>query len=166
MRVRSAAFLNLAFSSLFACHGGEPAAPASAPPPTASSSEGAPLAEPPPTASATSSSTSSSNEGARVSIGKLFESPPNWDIRGFFDQNKAKLEDCWAQVLKAQPHERGKLSIRFIVSSEGKVTKTEEVSSTFRDANLSQCVQRAIASLPWQPPGGTATIVLPLVFRP
>jgi hypothetical protein len=102
----------------------------------------------------------------RVTIGKLFDNPPSWDVRGMFEQNADRFEACWAPVLKAQPGERGKLSIRFIVSSEGKVTKTEEVSSTFRDANLSACVQKVIAALPWPPPGGTATVVLPLVFRP
>ncbi len=56
--------------------------------------------------------------------------------------------------------------VSFEVSEQGVVTSATETKSTTNNAPLFACIKSALIATTFPKPGGTATVNVPLVFRP
>jgi TonB family protein len=54
------------------------------------------------------------------------------------------IQDCYKLALKRRPDLQGKLVVRFTISTDGRVTNAEIVSSTIQDEQLVRCVLKRI----------------------
>jgi len=54
------------------------------------------------------------------------------------------IQDCYKQVLKHQPHLKGKLIVRFSINPQGHVVEAEIVSSTLNNPKIERCVLQRI----------------------
>jgi hypothetical protein len=75
---------------------------------------------------------------------------------------------CYEQALGTAPELAGRVALRIIIGSDGKVTESSIASSTLGNANVEGCVAKA--GLGWQFPrvegGGLVIVSYPFNFLP
>ncbi len=78
------------------------------------------------------------------------------------------LAACYAEGLDRDDGLRGQVVIKFVVASNGSVSKASIKSSTLADQGVQECVRARMAELSFEePPGGGIVIVsYPFVFAP
>lgn len=77
------------------------------------------------------------------------------------------LLTCYRKVRGSVPTLRGKLSLRVVVSETGAAQGVAaEAGGRANDPMLVSCIGEALKGATFPKPGGTAIIVVPLVFRP
>lgn len=96
------------------------------------------------------------------------------DIQGKLDRNLiaakvrtylAGIKACYEYQLKRDPNLRGKITVRFTIGIDGKVTEATIVSSTLNDQQVKDCMKRRI--MRWKfpkPEEGTVTVSYPFIF--
>jgi len=81
--------------------------------------------------------------------------------------HKAGINMSYQKYLKKYPALEGKITIRFTISSSGKITAVEVVENTTGVAELEQEIVRKIRMWQFDPiPEGDATVTFPFLFRP
>jgi hypothetical protein len=101
--------------------------------------------------------------GAPASTGRLAPEIIQRIVRGSFSKYRA----CYEASLGKDPDLRGRVSVRFVIGTDGKVARAEDAGSDLRDRGVVQCVLKAFTSLSFpSPEGGTVTVVYPLQLSP
>ncbi len=102
--------------------------------------------------------------GATSVSGRL---PPE-QIQAKVRQSFGKLRTCYEEGLGRDPSLKGRVTVRFVIDREGKVSKAAAApGSTFPDQKVSDCVVEAITQLTFpKPEGGIVTVTYPIQFEP
>ena len=104
--------------------------------------------------------------GGSVLVGEVIGSP-SFDPRGALDSAKPQLLSCYNQVRRSNASLHGKLKLRINVNEAGTVVRVDaEDGGSANDPALVSCLGDAMKAVRFPKPGGMATIVAPLVFRP
>lgn len=75
------------------------------------------------------------------------------------------LRACYTDALARRPDVRGRVSVRFVIATNGDVGAVTDGGSTVNDPELVACVVRAFRSLAFPAPeAGVITVVYPLIF--
>jgi hypothetical protein len=155
-----------------ASHGGEPAAgPASgSTSPSASASEPASGSASPSGAASASASTSGSAPGkvptgGVVSLGEVV-APKHFDPNPVLLSLKPQFLDCFNKARAGNPKLHGKLQLKVQVRETGDVNTVDaDPGDSAYDPELLVCLGDVFKSAKFPPPGGTATILVPVIFR-
>jgi hypothetical protein len=153
---------------LGACGGGgaATAVPAANGPPTSVTASTSPsvLSSTPVTTSAPVPA--SAPTGGSLLIGEIV-SPKAFDPRPVLVSLEPRFLGCYNQARASVPSLHGKLKLRIHVNEGGAFAGVEaEEGGSANDATLVACLGDAMRSARFPKPGGSATIVAPLVFRP
>jgi Ca-activated chloride channel family protein len=101
--------------------------------------------------------------GATTVSGRL---PPEV-IQRIVRQNFGRFRLCYEEGLRKSPSLEGRVSVRFVIGSDGNVASTANGGSDLPDPAVVSCVQRSMADLSFpQPEGGIVTVVFPMLFSP
>jgi hypothetical protein len=105
-----------------------------------------------------------------VLVGDI-NAPKNFNPKPTILKMQQQLVDCFNQARAANPDLRGKLTLRIMVNEAGVVNGVEADPSAAgghaNDPALVSCIESAMREHAHFPkPGGMATVVAPLVFRP
>ncbi|MBW2260704.1 MAG: TonB family protein [Deltaproteobacteria bacterium] len=74
---------------------------------------------------------------------------------------------CYEKSLEKDPLLQGKVTIKFVIGTKGKVTKAEVASSTLDNAEVETCLVNRVKKLKFpEPEGGVVAVSYPLVFTP
>lgn len=112
--------------------------------------------------------------GHRTSVPRLREAvaevsgrlPPD-TIRRVVRQNHSRLRLCYEKGLMTNPTLTGRVNVRFVIGSEGRVTHVTEAGSDLPDAGVTRCVTRAFQDIGFpRPEGGVVTVIYPISFHP
>lgn len=112
--------------------------------------------------------------GHRTSVPRLREAvaevsgrlPPD-TIRRVVRQNHPRLRGCYERGLMTNPTLTGRVNVRFVIGSEGRVTHVTEAGSDLPDAGVARCVARAFHDISFpKPEGGIVTVIYPISFHP
>lgn len=86
-------------------------------------------------------------------------------LQQVIQSNYATLRQCYNEGLVRNPKLSGKVVIRFVIGTDGKVTSTREISNQLPDARTTECLIRVFEGLQFPTPdGGPMNVVLPLNF--
>jgi hypothetical protein len=158
--MRSGIFLLL----LVACGASKPAESAS--PPT-STSTSPPTS--PPTSPSTPTPTPVSNPpatGGSVLVGDI-AAAKKFNPKPTIEANAPALLACYNKVRGAKPELSGKLKLLIQVNEVGTVLRVDsEPEGSANDPALVTCIGEALKTVKFPKPGGMATVVAPLLFRP
>jgi hypothetical protein len=104
-----------------------------------------------------------------VLVGDI-NAPKGFDPKPAIVKMQQQLVDCFNQARASHPDLRGKVTLRITVNEAGAVNGVEADPSAGGHANdptLVWCIEGAMkANAHFAKPGGMATVVAPLVFRP
>jgi hypothetical protein len=82
------------------------------------------------------------------------------------DKATPKLDKCYAQTLKKKPGAKGRLTLGFMVRTNGRAMRVKQVSSTIKDTALYRCTAKAVTSTRFpKPRKKNALIKLPIEYR-
>ncbi|MFO0594991.1 MAG: DUF2330 domain-containing protein [Myxococcaceae bacterium] len=110
-----------------------------------------------------------SSGGPRVQFGGV-QTTEGYDtviVTRVMKMNQNQLKYCYARALNLNPTLAGKLMLRFEVGEEGRVTKSEVLTSTVASDDVTACV--TTRTRVWQfpkPAGAPAVVTVPIVFTP
>src|SRR5262249_15532417 len=113
--------------------------------------------------------------GERAVKGIVKESAPT-DVDGSLDpsviikeirQRIGAVKACYESGIRRNPNIGGKLTLRFAVSSIGKVTKVDIENDTMHDDEVASCIKARVSSwrFPAPPSGSTAEFSYPFIFQ-
>lgn len=81
--------------------------------------------------------------------------------------NLGRVRFCYEQALLREPNREGKVTVLFVIGTEGAVTSTKIDSSDVDDPELERCVTDVFDKMAFpKPEGGIVTVRYPLVFTP
>lgn len=89
------------------------------------------------------------------------------EIAKTVNRRKGAVKDCYERQLKRNPSLEGAVRIQFTIEPSGRVSRTQVLENTTRDAALATCIAGKIKS--WRfakPDGGSVTVAFPFVFAP
>jgi hypothetical protein len=93
--------------------------------------------------------------------------PQGFNPKPNLDSLSPALLSCYSDARVNHPALRGKLRLRIVVNEGGMVVSVDADTDTpAYDADLVACMGRSLRASPFPKPGGTATILAPLVLRP
>jgi hypothetical protein len=93
--------------------------------------------------------------------------PKNFDPKPALDAATPALLSCYADARVAHPDLRGKLRLQVIVNEVGNVVGVSaDPGDKAYDADMLACMSKALRAQKFPKPGGTATLLAPLVLRP
>ncbi len=82
-------------------------------------------------------------------------------------QNFGRFKACYESGLRNNPSLQGRVSVRFVIGTEGSVGSVANGGSDLPDAGVVSCVQRAFYGLSFPAPeSGIVTVSYPIVFSP
>lgn len=97
-------------------------------------------------------------------VGRL---PPE-EIQKVVRADFGKLKTCYEQALATDPKLAGKLSVKFVIKTDGLPDKVEKAEgTTITDEKMVQCALDVFKALKFPTPeGGIVTVVYPVEFSP
>jgi hypothetical protein len=167
----------------FGCqHEGDAAAPTSPSPPGLDAADAQPLAE----AGVAQEASAAEGNAATLAAGPPPDASPSPKppapnpldnvvapaypasaLHDGFQSAKDKLIACYLPGKKKDPKLRGKVIVKFTVTSNGTAKPVANEGSTLPDEDVIACVVRVVKTVHFAKPiEGTATVVFPLIFRP
>lgn len=88
-------------------------------------------------------------------------------IRQAMLAHKGHVKACYDAQLKGNPSLKGRLMVRFVIGTDGRVQKSEVSSSTLSAPAVEGCVAKAVGAIVFpKPTGGSVVVNYPLVFSP
>ena len=157
---------------LGACAGAAAQAPPTAPSamPTGSASAAPSAAESPAPAASASSVTSAAPgpvpTGGSVLLGEI-AAPKGFDPTPTLVALQPKLVACYNQARASNSSLHGKVKLRVEINEVGSVLSvSSEAGGSANDPTLVACVGDGIKAVSFPKPRGTATLIVPMVFRP
>jgi hypothetical protein len=134
--------------------------PATSTPPAASTGAAGPSAAP--SAAAPPASVS----GGSVLVGDI-PGTKKFNPKPIIEESKPAMVACYNKARAAKPDLSGKIKLLILVNGAGAVVKVDaEPGGTANDAVFLACLGDAFKTVPFPKPGGMATVVAPMVFRP
>ncbi|HEY1697056.1 MAG TPA: AgmX/PglI C-terminal domain-containing protein [Polyangiaceae bacterium] len=132
----------------------------SAPGPASATTSVPPVASAPPAAPVVPT-------GGSVMIGDI-NAPKGFKPKPVIDALAGDLVHCYDEARAVTPDLRGKVTLRILINEAGAVLSVDaEPGGHANDPGLVSCVNDLMkASAHFPKPGGTATVLAPLVFRP
>jgi hypothetical protein len=101
-----------------------------------------------------------------VLVGEI-PSSKKFDPKATVEESKPALVDCYNKARAVTPALSGKVKLLIVVNAVGTVLKVDaEPGGAADDPKLVACIGEAFKTVTFPKPGGMATIVAPLVFRP
>lgn len=101
--------------------------------------------------------------GAVTLSGRL---PPEV-VQRIVRQNFGRFRLCYENGLRNNPNLQGRVSVRFVIGTDGAVSNIANGGSDMPDGGVVSCVVRAFSGLSFpQPEGGIVTVVYPIMFSP
>jgi hypothetical protein len=117
------------------------------------------------TATATATATPTATGGS-VLIGDI-AAAKKFAPKATLEENTPALLECYNKVRTKNPALAGKVRLLIQVNEAGAVLHVEsEPGGSANEPALVACIGEALKSVNFPKPGGMATIVAPLVFRP
>ena len=102
-------------------------------------------------------------QGATQVSGRL---PPEV-IQRIVRQNFGRFRLCYENGLRANPNLSGRVSVRFVIGTDGSVRGASDGGSDLPSPEVISCVARGFGNLSFpQPEGGIVTVVYPIIFTP
>ena len=87
-------------------------------------------------------------------------------IQRIVRQNYGRFRACYENALRTQPNLQGRVSVRFVIGRDGRVSNVG-AGGDIPDSGVVSCVGRAFHGLSFpQPEGGIVTVSYPIVFTP
>ncbi len=87
-------------------------------------------------------------------------------VRRVVRQSYGRLRQCYLHVLQASPGAEGRVTVRFLIGSDGAVSAVQVTENTTGVASLGACVAAAFRSMSFpSPDGGSVTVTYPFVFN-
>lgn len=81
-------------------------------------------------------------------------------------KNMPALRNCYEKALKKNPSLGGKISIKFTIGTNGRVTSAKAASDSVGDSSVTSCVIGKFRGFVFaKPEGGAVTYVYPIVFK-
>lgn len=92
----------------------------------------------------------------------------NEEVMHVIRANLNQIRNCYEKVLQRSPNKSGKMKVKFVVGSNGRVTTANVQSDSVRDARMGACVTGAIRRWKFPSPRGgqKVDITYPFVFNP
>jgi Ca-activated chloride channel family protein len=89
-------------------------------------------------------------------------------IRRVIQANVNQVRACYEAALRTAPTLEGRVSVRFVIGPDGRVTASVVESSTLGDGRAERCVADVVHDLafPAVPSGGVITVTYPFLFAP
>jgi len=102
-----------------------------------------------------------------VLVGDI-SAPKGFNPKPTIVKMQQQLVDCFNQARASNPDIRGKVTLRITVNESGAVNAVSaDPGGHANDPGLVSCIESVMKQGPHFPkPGGTATVLAPLVFRP
>ncbi len=132
----------------------------------------APSAIPPPAPTSTARATPTASaapalpSGGSVLIGEI-PAAKHFDPKQAIEDSKPALLECYNRARASAPGLSGKLKMRIVINEAGSAIAAEpEPGGSANTPALAACVGEALKAVTFPKPGGSATVVAPLVFRP
>jgi hypothetical protein len=101
--------------------------------------------------------------GATTVSGRL----PPAVIQHIVRKNFGKFRTCYEAGLGRNAELTGRVSARFVIGRDGKVSNVADGGSDLADPEVVKCVLSAVSSLEFPPPAnGIVTVVYPIMFAP
>jgi hypothetical protein len=76
-----------------------------------------------------------------------------------------QLRQCYVSALSTNPDLQGRVTVRFTIDKDGKVSRAKNVGQEMPDANVVRCVVRSFSELTFpRPAKGEVTVVSPINF--
>ena len=117
---------------------------------------------PPPTTEPEEDPQPATTDGDSKQSGRLAPEVIQRVVRGNFGE----FRKCYEQGLQKDPDLAGKVVVRFVISTAGKVSSASGESTTLPE-EVKSCVVSSFRSLDFpQPDGGIVTVSYPIVFSP
>ncbi len=92
---------------------------------------------------------------------------PKETIQRIVRQHFGRYRACYEKALVQNPSLAGRVSVRFLISSDGSVATASSGASSLPDAAAVSCVVRAFYGLSFpKPVGGSVSVTYPLMFSP
>lgn len=88
-------------------------------------------------------------------------------IRRYVRRHINQIRFCYERELQSQPNLAGRVNIRFVISPSGAVSSSNVASSTIGNAQVEQCVARAVQRIPFphSNTGGVVVVTYPFMFQ-
>ncbi len=104
--------------------------------------------------------------GGAVLVGEIV-APPSFDPGPTLEATKPQLLSCYNQSRQTDASLRGKLKVRITINEAGTVLRVDaEPGGSANAPALVSCIDDALRAVRFPKPGGTASLLVPLVFRP
>jgi len=90
---------------------------------------------------------------------------PSEVIQRIVRQNFGRFRLCYENGLRNNPSLQGRVSVRFVIDRDGRVSNASNGDSDLPNASVVECVVRAYYDLSFpKPDGGIVSVVYPIVF--
>ncbi len=104
--------------------------------------------------------------GGIVIVGDI-AAAKKFDPRRTLDTSAPSLLDCYNKVRATQPALSGKLTLVIAINESGTVLKVDpQPGGSANVPELVACIESVLKETPFPRPGGMATVIAPLLFRP
>lgn len=88
-------------------------------------------------------------------------------IQRIVRENFGRFRTCYEDGLRRNRDLQGKVTVKFMIDTTGKVAMTADGGSDLPDPNVVQCIVRRFGELSFpKPEGGMVTVVYPIKFNP
>ncbi len=88
-------------------------------------------------------------------------------VRRIVQRHSNETRACYSQALRADPHLKGRVVVRFVISSTGTVLNAAITQSTLEDAAFEACLLAAIQRWTFpKPQEGVTVVTYPFTFSP
>ena len=82
-------------------------------------------------------------------------------------QNFGRFRGCYESALRTNPNLEGRVTVAFVIGSDGAVGSASNAGSTLPDSAVVACVVRSFYGLSFpQPDGGVVRVTYPIAFTP
>lgn len=99
---------------------------------------------------------------ARITGGKLSKA----EVLKVIRKNSAKLNSCYERQLIKSPNLSGKLTVSWVIKTNGRVGGVKQLLSSIKNAPLKSCVFKVIKKMKFpKPKGGLVKVKYPFVFQ-
>ena len=98
----------------------------------------------------------------RVTGGRLSKA----EIFKVISKNLVKVSACYERQLMKSPNLSGKLTVSWVIKTNGRVSNVKQVLSSIKSAPLKKCIFKVIKKMKFpKPKGGTVKIKYPFVLQ-
>ena len=92
--------------------------------------------------------------------------PPE-QIQHIIRERYGDFRKCYESGLASNPDLRGRVTIRFVIERDGRVSSSYVQDNEVPDCRVAQCVRREMVKILFpKPEGGIVTVVYPIMFAP